>query len=222
MKVNPAIEDTEDGSQTLLHPVFGDSYHSLKGARGESLYVFIQEGLRVVMDCIGRPQTCSVKVLEVGLGSCLNAWLTAVEAAETGVQVEYTGVELYPVDEQTLLQLDYASDRLYRDIVTASWEEPVTVSEYFTIKKIASSLQESHFDTIFDLVYFDAFAYDTQPEMWSSEVFGKIAAAMRPGAVLVTYSAKGVVKENLRKAGFEVKRLPGALGKRHMLRAVKL
>ena len=77
------------------------------------------------------------------------------------------------------------------------------------------------FETTFDLVYFDAFAPDTQPELWSKELFARLYACLAPGGTLVTYSAKGLVKENLRAAGFEVRRLPGALGKRHMVRAVK-
>lgn len=100
-------------------------------------------------------------------------------------------------------------------------ERPVGIDERFTLKKVEAALEDYRFDTTFDLVYFDAFAPDTQPELWSKELFARLYACLAPGGTLVTYSAKGLVKENLRAAGFEVRRLPGALGKRHMVRAVK-
>lgn len=74
---------------------------------------------------------------------------------------------------------------------------------------------------LFDLIYFDAFSPGIQPELWTLEVFNKIAAVARPGAVLVTYCCKGEVKRNLRTAGFDVKKLPGPPGKREMLRAIR-
>jgi len=87
---------------------------------------------------------------------------------------------------------------------------------------LEADLVSIRFDTTFDLVYFDAFAPDSQPELWSRDVFSRIFYAMNSGGMLVTYSAKGMVKRAMRDAGFEVHRLPGALGKRHMIRALKL
>lgn len=288
---------TGDGSPTLIDPVSGDSYHSMRGAIGESEYVFIENGFRYVVRGGGRlaatvheppaaptselserddtqapeplgqyvpfelpaapaseppkwlgipvpapaferpersaappepPATTptseprAVSILEVGFGSGLNALLTAVEAERSGVRVDYTAVEKYPVDAKTAAAIDYGHAGLFKGLHAAEWERAVQVTDLFRLRKCATALQD--FDTVatFDLVYFDAFAYDTQPEMWSGEVFAKLASMMPAGAVLVTYSAKGVVKRNLRAAGFEVKRLPGALGKRHMLRAVKI
>lgn len=223
MTVTPEIELTEDGSQTLRHPVFGDSYHSSRGAVGESLHVFINEGFRRVL-AQREPSSFDIgplKILEVGFGSGLNAFLTATEAVKCRQTVEYHALEPYPVDMNTLCELDYWNDPLFKAIHKALWNEPVEVCHGFILEKHEATLQGCKFDTIFDLVYYDAFAYDTQPELWSAELFGKIASGMRTDGILVTYSSKGVVKENLRGAGFEVKRLPGALGKRHMLLAVK-
>jgi tRNA U34 5-methylaminomethyl-2-thiouridine-forming methyltransferase MnmC len=45
--------------------------------------------------------------------------------------------------------------------------------------------------------------------------------SMRPGGVLVTYSAKGQVRRNLRSLGMLVESLPGAPGKKEMTRASK-
>jgi tRNA U34 5-methylaminomethyl-2-thiouridine-forming methyltransferase MnmC len=73
----------------------------------------------------------------------------------------------------------------------------------------------------YDIVYFDAFAPDDQPEMWSVEQFQKIYDAMPNRGILVTYSVKGVVKRTLAQVGFTLERLVGPPGKKHMLRAFK-
>lgn len=244
---SPEIERTADGSPTLWHAVLGEAYHSLRGAVGESRHVYIEAGLCYV---INQKQECedpedtartkhdsesvsghtqpdrlqnlsSLRIFEMGFGSGLNAWLTAQEVEKCAYSVEYVAIEQYPVDLDTVQQLDYAADPLFVSLHRVPWNENVQLTRYFTLKKVNGSLLDYRFDTTFDLIYFDAFAPDCQPELWSQEVFGRLYDSLRPGGVLVTYSAKGVVKENLRAAGFTVHRLPGALGKHHMLRAEK-
>ena len=133
----------------------------------------------------------------------------------------YPALEPYPVDPRTAAQLSYGADRLFMALHEAPWNVPARITERFRIRKVETSLQDYEFDTTFDLVYFDAFAPDTQPELWTADVFRRIFDILSEGGLLVTYSAKGAVKRNLREAGFDVKRLPGALGKRHMVRAVR-
>ncbi|MFQ8804317.1 MAG: MnmC family methyltransferase [Alistipes indistinctus] len=83
---------------------------------------------------------------------------------------------------------------------------------------MAASLLNYRFDTTFDLVYFDAFAPDAQPELWTREVFAKLFAALHSEGVLVTLFRKGDGEENSVRSDFGVCRLPGALGKPlHML-----
>lgn len=213
------IEPTADGTQTLRHPLLDDLYHSENGAVSESEHVFIRNGLHFLLGGGHRAET--VNILEAGFGSGLNALLTLREAEKTGIHAHYTAVELYPLPVETALSMDYAIDPAFILLHKAPWDGQEKISAFFTIKKIEVDLAEARFDTIFDLVYFDAFSPTTQPELWTPEIFGRIYAAMNKGGILVTYSAKGDVKRALRDAGFEVSRLPGAPGKRHMLRAVK-
>lgn len=217
-----SIERTGDGSQTLLHPLLGDAYHSLNGAVTESLHVFIDAGLRYyVADRNADPAApgtdTPVRILEVGFGTGLNALLSA----QTGIPVHYTGLELYPVPRETWQALDYAADPLFGRLHETLWDTPAAITPWFTLHKRQADLVGTQFETTFDVVYMDAFAPTTQPELWTPEMFAKLYAATAPGGVLVTYCAKGEVKRALRAAGYSLRRLPGAPGKRHMLRATK-
>ncbi|MDR2894966.1 MAG: tRNA (5-methylaminomethyl-2-thiouridine)(34)-methyltransferase MnmD [Alistipes sp.] len=214
----PQIEITADGSATLRSPLHGDTYHSLRGAVGEARHVFIEAGF-------GAVDRDPVRVLEAGLGSGLNAWLTLHEAALTGRRVEYTAVELHPVPADVAARLNYTDDPRFAALHAAPWGEWSEPAEGFRLLKLHADLAEvlaaSDFSAIFDAVYWDAFAPDTQPELWTEQLFARVHAATAPGGVLVTYSSKGDVRRALRAAGFTVERLPGALGKRHMLKATK-
>jgi tRNA U34 5-methylaminomethyl-2-thiouridine-forming methyltransferase MnmC len=72
-----------------------------------------------------------------------------------------------------------------------------------------------------DVLFYDAFSPDKQPELWTSEAFAMAFEAMNPGGILVTYCAKGYVRRNMEAAGFKTQRLPGPPGKWEMLRAVR-
>lgn len=205
---------TEDGSSTLRSSVHGDCYHSTRGAVGESRHVFIEAGF-------GAAPSDPVRILEAGFGTGLNAWLTLLEASKQGRAVDYTGVELYPVPADVAGRLNYTDDVRFMAMHRAEWGCGTQITDGFRFTKLNADLTKAELPGLFDLVYYDAFAPDTQPEMWTPQLFAKIYEAMAGLGVLVTYSAKGDVRRALQAAGFEVEKLPGALGKRHMLRALK-
>ena len=214
MTHDPDIVATSDGSQTLRHQVTGETYHSVNGAVAESRHVFIRNGFEV-------SEAQHVRILEAGFGSGLNALMTLRAAEEAGRSVDYTAIELYPVNIQTAAQMAYTADDMFIPLHQAAWNEKQSITPNFSLTKIHGDLADTRFDTIFDIVYYDAFAPDSQPELWTEEIFRRIYLAMSAGGMLLTYSAKGDVKRALRAAGFEVHRLEGAPGKRHMLRAIK-
>ena len=211
---------TEDGSSTLKHSLLGDSYHSTGGALSESQHVYIGAGFDYI-------ESNEISVFEMGFGTGLNCALTLRRAAQRNIAVDYHAVELYPIDVEVVEGLNYFREdavmrAMFESLHTARWNDAVQISENFSLTKYHDSLERVKPNKVFDLIYFDAFAYDTQPELWSRDVFEQMAAMTKQGGVLVTYSSKGVVKQALREAGFEVKRLPGACGRHHMLIAIKL
>lgn len=225
------IEKTDDGSATLFVPELNEHYHSTKGARTESQHIFIGMGLQA-------SPTPAPRILEVGFGTGLNAWLTLEEAERSGRDVHYTGLELYPLEWQTVEQLGYITDSdpfvkdssrraidMFRLLHTSPWETDVRITPHFTLRKVQADInrwitENEHYTP--DIVYFDAFAPEKQPEMWSQELFDRLYALMAVGGLLTTYCAKGIVRRMLQAAGFTVERLPGPPGgKREILRARK-
>lgn len=214
------VQKTADGSDTVLNKSIGVHYHSTNGAITEAEHVFISAGLNHFSQS-------DIAILEVGLGTGLNAALTAMHADEKGLKVSYVGVELYPLTTKFISEIGYpkqlqpAAAIAWNVISNAPWNAAFALNSNFTITKQQADFTCWVSNQQFDLIYFDAFAPDCQPEMWAPEQFKKLFASLKPNGVLVTYSAKGIVKQALRNAGFTVKRLQGPPGKHHMLKAIK-
>ena len=225
------IEKTDDGSATLFVPELNEHYHSTKGARTESRHIFINMGLKA-------SALSHLHILEIGFGTGLNAWLTFEEAEKSKRNVHYTGLELYPLTWETVEQLEYISadksftidgkpqpaTELFKRFHTSPWEEETTITPYFILRKIQADANEWVRNTGYapDIIYFDAFAPEKQPEMWSQELFNRLYVLLNNNGILTTYCAKGIVRRMLQTAGFIVERLPGPPGgKREILRARK-
>lgn len=215
---------TEDGSHTLLNEKFGVHYHSIFGAIQESKHIFIEAGL------VHQSKYCSeLNILEVGFGTGLNALLSMGYAKKTEAKINYFGIEAYPVSEELIAKLNYHglvedinADSDFKLIHQHDWGQPFNLNAYFNLEKVTQKIESIILPANqFNLVYFDAFAPDIQPELWTGDVFEKIYNAMTEGGVLVTYSVKGVVKRALKSAGFQLEKLPGPIGKREFLRAIK-
>ncbi|MDR0729561.1 MAG: tRNA (5-methylaminomethyl-2-thiouridine)(34)-methyltransferase MnmD [Prevotellaceae bacterium] len=222
--VDCRIVSTADGSHTLYLPALNEHYHSVNGAVQESRHVFIAAGFRYI--CKDTPRT-SRRILEVGFGTGLNALLTMLEAEHSGTDIYYEAIEKYPLPPEIVASLNYAEalhlpdSRRYMCLHNLAWERRQQLSPHFSLCKHRADLRAYEPDGLFDGIYFDAFAPDVHPELWTMTIFRKLYDSLSDGGALVTYSAKGAVKTALRQAGFELRRLPGAAGKRHMLRAVK-
>ena len=71
-----SIITTADGSKTILIEDWKEQYHSKHGALQEAQYVFVQMGLQYLLDL---KQPTTIRLLEIGFGTGLNAFLTAIE-----------------------------------------------------------------------------------------------------------------------------------------------
>ena len=214
---------TDDGSHSLYREDLHESYHSLHGARSESNYVFIDKGLNFLLDL--QPEIKSINLLEVGLGTGLNAWLTALWANENKIKIQYIGLEPFPVPENISRQLNYPrneSEKLLLDQIHAtSWGEAHVLTPFFILHKLNVKLEDYFPTTLSHLIYFDAFAPSKQAEVWSEANIQKCYQSLLSGGILVTYCAQGQFKRNLTSSGFMLEVLSGALGKKEMVRGIK-
>jgi tRNA U34 5-methylaminomethyl-2-thiouridine-forming methyltransferase MnmC len=221
---------TNDGSHTLHHPTLNETYHSKFGAVEESKYVFLEKGLGDYLKRTSNSKQQAISILEIGYGTGLNALLFADYAIENKIKLQYTGIDILPLSEAILTQLNYSeiiplhTTDLFQQLNLAAWNVKTIVNDYFEINKIQADIHDfdgsNYLETI-DLVLMDAFAPDKQPDMWQNELFCNLFSIQKPGGILVTYTSKGAVKRSLIQAGYVVEKLPGPPMKRHMLRATK-
>lgn len=212
---------TKDGSTSIFLPELNETYHSRFGAIQEAKHVFIKNGLSLFDDK-------SVSILEIGFGTGLNAFITFLETLETNQSINYTGVEAFPVAIEMIKNLNYVSalnattyQSIFEEMHQSDWESQNSIASHFSLTKRKQKFEEISDSNAFNLIYFDAFGFDVQPELWNEFIFQKMYDALLPNGVLVTYACRTSIKKAMIYAGFRVEKLQGAPGKREMLRAFK-
>jgi len=215
---------TGDGSHTISMPELNVTYHSIHGAIQESKHVFIEAGLKSLLPVEGT----ALNVFEMGFGTGLNALLTIIESERLQRKIYYETVEQFPVDTGEVRSLNYCEqlDRedlqpIFEQLHSCEWEKKVNITENFGFNKSRTNLLNLETSETFELIYFDAFAPNVQPELWTNGIFEKMFAMLEPGGILVTYCSKGDVRRAMQAAGFIVEKLPGPRGKREMTRALR-
>jgi tRNA U34 5-methylaminomethyl-2-thiouridine-forming methyltransferase MnmC len=215
------IIHTSDGSTTIHLLDWNECYHSKHGAIQEAYHVFIKNGLSLFN---GK----HISVLEIGFGTGLNAFITFLEAKKHNQIIDYVGVEAYPVSAEEITAMNYVSElnanieiEIFNEMHSCAWDKKKIISQEFELTKRKQFFEAIDDVEQFDLIYFDAFGFRVQPELWSTSIFEKMYHALKSKGVLVTYAARGVVKRSMIEVGFTVEKLPGPPGKREMFRATK-
>lgn len=230
------IITTADGSKTIQIEDWDEQYHSIHGAIQEANHVYIKHGLLFSFETKGysrletslAERTERLSILEIGFGTGLNSFLSLLEGEHYPVNIEYFGIEAFPISKDEMQALNYVeelkvSDRamLFNQLHTSAWDEAVLLTPQFMLHKQQKFFKDITAKNQFDLIYFDAFGARVQPELWTAEIFKIMYDALKPEGVLVTYAAKGSVRRAMLEVGFSIEKLPGPPGKREMLRATK-
>ncbi|RLD22275.1 MAG: methyltransferase [Bacteroidetes bacterium] len=222
MTSNIKLIKTEDGSHSLYVKELDETYHSNHGAIQESNHIFIKAGFDYVLS--NHPNLPHINILEFGFGTGLNALLTAKRSSNEG-KVIYETLEKYPLPQDITQELNYGKilgdETLFEKILSAEWEDAIEISASFLLKKIKVDFRDFSSSPKYHLIYFDAFAPNKQPNLWAKPIFEKCYDLLIPGGAMVTYSAKGQFKRDLKAIGFEVESLPGPPGKFEITRAIK-
>lgn len=211
---------TKDNSFTLYVPELNEHYHSINGAITESEHIYINAGLDF---WIKNHQAKNVNILEYGLGTGLNAYLSILYSDENHLKINYTSLEKYPLTKNEWKSMNYSQGDDYFSIIhKAEWRRMVNITNDFNLKKINIDFREFRNIEDIDIIFFDAFNPDIQPQLWTENIFSQCFNSLRKGGILLTYSVKGTVKRALKEVGFNITKIEGPPGKREILRAYKL
>ncbi|RZL47513.1 MAG: tRNA (5-methylaminomethyl-2-thiouridylate)-methyltransferase [Pedobacter sp.] len=218
------LTKTADGSNTLFNETIGEHYHSAHGALQESKHVFIAAGLEFAIE---RNPDQDIKVLEVGFGTGLNFILSFAHCEENNIKLNYTGIEAFPLTRDVIAETGYDKylpNGVWTDFIE-NYEKALTTSQKLSshceLTIAHTTLTEFKTNELFDVVYYDAFSVQHQPEMWTNEMIAHACSFIKPGGIFVSYAITGNLKRAVKACGFTIEKLPGAPGKREMLRAVK-
>ncbi|MDB5031521.1 tRNA (5-methylaminomethyl-2-thiouridine)(34)-methyltransferase MnmD [Mucilaginibacter sp.] len=233
---------TEDGSKTIYNTEVGENYHSRHGALQESQHVFLNSGLIKFLDkreftanennikvspSGGDLQGTALTILEVGFGTGLNFLLSADHCSHKQINLEYTGIEAYPLDPGLISQTgydQYLSASIWDRFISQypdSLKNQVRINSFCQLQTAHCQLLNFSSNKQYDVIYFDAFASARQPEMWDEQAITHTVRFLKPGGIFVTYAITGNLKRMLKSLGLKVEKAPGAPGKREMLRAIK-
>ncbi|MEN8123885.1 MAG: tRNA (5-methylaminomethyl-2-thiouridine)(34)-methyltransferase MnmD [Bacteroidota bacterium] len=217
------IIKTKDGSSSIYLPDLDEYYHSKHGAINEAYHVFIKNGLDLF------DKGSNIDIMEIGFGTGLNCFITFLESQKRKLQINYNGIDAFPLKAEEISQLNYVEElkavdhkNIFNKIHQTDWNEQIKINSNFVLKKRKQFFKEINDKNQFDLIYFDAFGARVQPELWTEEIFNRMYIALKNNGILVTYSAKGSVRRAMQSVGFVVERLPGPPGKREMLRGKKI
>ncbi len=215
---------TADGSKTIHFPEWNESYHSKHGALQEAKHVYIQSGLAYHIE---KYASKTINLLEIGFGTGLNAMLSYLFAKEKNININYHSLEKYPLQSSALKELNYTEfftkeSDVFEKLHSTKWELSTEINSSFTLKKIETDLKHFQSESVYDLIYFDAFGPRVQPVLWEKTILQNMYNALKTNGIWVTYSCKGQVKRDLQAIGFHVEKIHGPPGKREMLRATKI
>jgi tRNA U34 5-methylaminomethyl-2-thiouridine-forming methyltransferase MnmC len=220
--MNRQLIVTSDGSHSIFVPELDEHYHSVNGAIQESIHVFINAGLDY---CKKKELT----IFEVGFGTGLNAFLSLLYAESNNRSINYISVEKYPLNLTECTALNYAQminpkmNDTFMKLHQCSWNITESITPQFNLLKIKNDFRDLNMESLplFDVVFFDAFAPNKQPDLWQQDIYASIFNQCNIGAIFVTYCSKGIVRRDLQESGFKVERIPGPPGKKEMLRSIK-
>lgn len=222
-----SLELTGDGSHTVYSTQFDQHFHNPNGAIAESKYVFFEQtGLSEAL-----AQNDPITILEIGFGTGLNLMLLMdyLRSLDADIQIDFYSVEAYPLSINTAAQLNYG-DHLNNSAVAEKVKTVFNGLESGMNEiELSGNITLHLFNGLFtdfpqnpigaDYIFQDAFSPDTNPDLWTGEVFQKLKKISSEDVLLTTYCAASAVQGALAWADWKVAKTQGALGKREMILA---
>jgi tRNA U34 5-methylaminomethyl-2-thiouridine-forming methyltransferase MnmC len=217
MKID--LINTADGSNTLYVPSLNEQFHSLHGAITESMHVYINSALKLV-------NKKEISIFEIGFGTGLNAYLSAIFAFENDKSIFYYSIDNQIIDNKIIELLNYPeiinkNQDIFYLIHKAKWNNTEKIHNNFFLNKILYNILDYDFNLNADIIFYDAFCPKVQPELWTFDILKKVTSMLLTEGIFVTYSSKGSVKRDLQLIGLKVEKIPGPQGKKEIIRAFR-
>ena len=220
--ISPArIDLLPDG--TPCAPDYGDVYHTTAGAFAQARHVFLG-GNGLPGRWQGRERFV---VLETGFGlgnNFLATWAAWRADPQRCERLVFISLEKHPLTPADLARVHRSSEAptLAAELL-AQWP-PLTPDLHALdfeggrvqlLLVFGDALQTlPGLQAEADALYLDGFAPSRNAELWSAELFRRLARLVAPGATAATWSAARAVRDGLASIGFAVERAPGFGGKR--------
>lgn len=213
----------------LVSARFGDVYASRSGALAQSRAVFLG-GCGLPERWAGRRL---FTVAELGFGTGLNMLALLFAWARTrppGAVLRLFSVEAYPLQRADAAR----AHALHAELADLSgqllgqWPGGARGLHRIDFPALGAALDLAIGEAgeavagwagKADAWFLDGFSPARNPEMWTPELLGLVAARTAPGGVAATWSVAGPVRRALCEAGFGVARLPGFAAKRERIAA---
>jgi tRNA U34 5-methylaminomethyl-2-thiouridine-forming methyltransferase MnmC len=212
---------TADGSTTLVHPLHGETCHSLAGAWTQARERYAAEcRLRARALALAASGAARLRLLDVGTGLGLNL-AAALEALDgTGVALDALSLE---IDAGVLA---WAAATPQEPESLERWHAPVRAALRAALAdppgaavegvplgagrlRLAlwdarAALRDLAARERFDAVFLDPFSPRVEPALWEPAFLLDVARRLAPGGLLSTYCAATAVRAALLAAGLRV------------------
>jgi len=212
---------------------FDDIYFSAEDGLAETEHVFLK-GNHLPERWAGQS---AVTIAETGFGTGLNflsVWKLFEESAAPDAVLDYVSFELYPLSAEDIQKaLSHWSGAFGGRLEKLVQSYPMRIPGWHRVDFSADGRVRVRLTLIFDDVnmalprlsvprgvdawFLDGFAPAKNPQMWSAVVFENMARLSRTGATLSSFTAAGIAKDGLRKAGFIIQKTRGYGRKRDMI-----
>ncbi|MCX8075981.1 MAG: MnmC family methyltransferase [Aquificaceae bacterium] len=204
--LKPSVKDsgvvkTERGDYTLIHPDYGEPYHSLTaGAIGECMEKFLLPSGLLEMAKTYR----KIRILDIGFGLGYNTAIAIKKLKDVNpaLEIEILSFEKRLPDEAPPLPDEYEGlrKRIW-DKLPYFKEEGVCFKLHLgdardTIRKVPSFSAHA--------VFHDAFSPYRNPELWSFHFLSQVKRLMDEEGVWVSYSSALPVRKALSELGFKL------------------
>lgn len=199
---------TADGSFTFFSQEFGESFHSIQGAKEEALLKFVEP-----CQLAQKAQQPVLRLLDVcyGLGYNTAAALEIIWANNPSCRVELVALELDPSVPKAAIAHGFFNGSLQPipqllEVLATSLQ--VQTDRFHAqlllgdARATIRQLRQSNFRA--DAIFLDPFSPPHCPQLWTVEFFQQLASCCATTGRIATYSCAASVRSGLIAAGLKI------------------